>query len=337
MIFKKHRDKFMKKINYTMKIIAVLIIYSFAAEVNTQVSQQWLSSYNGPGNSGDQGSAVTIDASGNVYVTGSSSGSGTSNDYATIKYNSSGVQQWVARYNGPGNSNDAANSIAVDGSGNVYVTGYSTGSGTGLDYAAIKYHDGALPVEIVYFNSYVRSNNVVLSWGTSWELNNSGFEAERRVHNGNWQKIGFVQGYGTANEPKDYFFEDKKPGKGKYQYRLKQVDYNGGYEYHSLNKEIVIGNPAAFSVSRNYPNPSNPKSKIDFHIPVDGKVTIKVYDVTGREAAVLTDEFKPAYFYSVEFDGSNLSSGVYFYSIIVRQAGSSAGEFKAVKKMILVK
>jgi uncharacterized delta-60 repeat protein len=101
--------------------------------------QQWIQRYNGPGNGGDCAYAIAVDGSGNVYVTGGSDGSGTGGDYATIKYNSSGVQQWVARYNGPGNDWDEAYAIAVDGSGNVYVTGKSYGSGTYYDYTTIKY------------------------------------------------------------------------------------------------------------------------------------------------------------------------------------------------------
>src|SRR5574341_803946 len=99
----------------------------------------WVRRYNGPGNSPDSASALAVDNSGNVYVTGRSSGSGTDYDYATIKYAPNGDTLWVRRYNGPGNSYDDASALAVDNSGNVYVTGGSWGSGTYSDYATIKY------------------------------------------------------------------------------------------------------------------------------------------------------------------------------------------------------
>src|SRR6266542_1600939 len=104
----------------------------------------WVARYKGPGNARDTAWAVAVDASGNVYVTGASVGSGTGLDYATIKYNSSGIQQWVARYDGPRNGTDLAFSIAVDGSGNVYVTGFSTGPASGYDYATIKYNSSGI-------------------------------------------------------------------------------------------------------------------------------------------------------------------------------------------------
>jgi len=119
---------------------------------NSEGIQQWVAIYNGPGNGYDEAKSIVVDGSGNVYVTGLSEGSVTSYDYCTIKYNSSGVQQWVVRYNGPGNNDDRANSIAVDGSGNVYVTGRSCGSGTGPDYCTIKYNSSGAQQWVARYN-----------------------------------------------------------------------------------------------------------------------------------------------------------------------------------------
>ena len=126
---------------------SIKIIYSmfltllFLNQADSQVTQEWAARYNGPpGNNQDYGYSVAVDGSGNVYTTGNSIGSGTGSDYSTVKYNSAGIQQWVRRYNGPGNSEDLGYRIKVDVSGNVYVTGASTGSGTGHDYATIKYN-----------------------------------------------------------------------------------------------------------------------------------------------------------------------------------------------------
>ncbi|UCG92152.1 MAG: SBBP repeat-containing protein [candidate division WOR-3 bacterium] len=115
--------------------------------------EQWIARYNGPGNGCDEPCTIVVDDSGNVYVTGRSVGAGTGSDYTTIKYNSSGVEQWIARYNGPGNIGDGAGAIVVDDSGNVYVTGYSVGAGTGSDYATIKYNSSGVEQWVARYNS----------------------------------------------------------------------------------------------------------------------------------------------------------------------------------------
>jgi len=133
----------MKKYNLSVFIL-VIFCSLFPALLYSQVDTAWVRRYNGSGNDYDYALAIVVDGQRNVYVTGYSVGSGTSDDYATIKYNSAGVQQWVQRYNGPGNSDDNGVAIVVDGSGNVYVTGYSYGSGTSYDYATIKYNSAGV-------------------------------------------------------------------------------------------------------------------------------------------------------------------------------------------------
>jgi hypothetical protein len=114
---------------------------------------QWVSRYNGPGNSYDWPFDIAVDASGSVYVTGRSVGDGTGFDYVTVKWDSSGAEKWSGRYNGTGNLDDEAYSVAVDARGNAYTTGTSTGSGTGLDFATVKYDSLGNEVWAVRFNT----------------------------------------------------------------------------------------------------------------------------------------------------------------------------------------
>jgi uncharacterized delta-60 repeat protein len=167
-----------------MKIILILVLFSPISF--TQVTQQWVQRYDGPANSEEQASSIAIDSAGNVYVTGRSVGSGTGNDYATIKYNPTGVQQWVQRYNGPGNNTDAATSIAVDNSGNVYVTGFSVGSGTGNDYATIKYNSAGVEQWVQRYNGP----------GNSWD-DASSVAIDSA---GNVYVTGYSNGGGTGND-----------------------------------------------------------------------------------------------------------------------------------------
>lgn len=211
----------------------------------------------------------------------------------------------------------------------IIVNGTYTGGGTICS--------GPLPVTMLVFTSVVNMNNVTLSWQTAAELNNSGFDIEKKTdkEGENWARISFVQGSGTTNEPRSYNYEDKKLKTGSYKYRLKQIDYNGSSEYFDLEGSVYIKPPASFTVSQNYPNPSNPNSKIDYEIPVPCKVTIKVYNLIGQEVIALVNETKEAGYYTAEFDGAIHASGIYFYRIIVDD--NAGNTFTKTLKMILVK
>lgn len=198
----------------------------------------------------------------------------------------------------------------------------------------------ALPVTMESFDIAVNKRDAMVNWITASEINNKGFGVERRMKTdagySSWKEIGFINGSGTSNERHAYTLKDSKLNAGVYQYRLRQVDFNNNVEYFNptSNTDVTIGKPGEFDISQNYPNPSNPKSKIDFSMPFDGKVSIRVFDILGREVATLINEFKPADFYTVEFDGTNIASGTYFYRIV---AEGDNQKFTKTLKMILVK
>ena len=174
---------------------------------------------------------------------------------------------------------------------------------------------GALPIELSLFTSIVTESNVTLNWTTTTEVNNSGFEIERSVIGNDWMTISSVKGQGTTTSPQQYSYTDRGLSTGIYNYRLKQIDFNGNFEYFSLQNEVVIGTPTTFKLQQNYPNPFNPETKISYTIPVKGLVTLKVFDIMGKEVATLVNEQQTAGYYTVNFNASVLSSGVYFYRI----------------------
>lgn len=230
---------------------------------------------------------------------------------------------------------DAGSSIEIQSgadecANNIIINGTYTGSGT------ICF--GALPVTLISFESKVNKNDVKLIWVTDNEINNAGFDVERTTVTlsgvEGWQKVGYIQGKGNTTWQSIYLYEDKKLQSATYKYRIKQIDYNGSYEYYDLANDVLIGKPGVFSVGQNYPNPSNPKSKIDFELPVNGRVTITLYNMLGEEVTTIINEIKDAGYYSAEFDGSNLASGVYFYRIYSEGEGQ---KFTKTMKLILVK
>ena len=215
-----------------------------------------------------------------------------------------------------------------------------TFSGSGA--SALKYSDNIhsgidtpLPVALASFTGKIENKrDVTLNWKTSNEVNNAGFEIERKKSDDSWTKVGFIQGSGNSTTEKSYSYNDKKLNTGKYSYRLKQIDNNGNYEYYDLNTVMEVGVPTKYDISQNYPNPFNPVTKIDFDLPLDSRVSIVLYDITGREVKTLVNDQRTAGYYTVQMDGSALSSGTYFYRIMTK---SSAQDFVMTKKMMLVK
>lgn len=189
-----------------------------------------------------------------------------------------------------------------------------------------------LPVELSSFVSSVNKNNVQLNWGTITETNNKGFSIERsNASEISWNEIKFVNGAGSSSSPVNYSYEDKNLTTAKYKYRLKQIDYNGNYKYYDLQNEVEVGVPSKFELGQNYPNPFNPTTKINFALPLDSRVMLKVYDMTGRELSTLVNgELKTAGYYTVDFNGSGFASGLYIYRIQTDKESVS-------KKMVLVK
>lgn len=186
----------------------------------------------------------------------------------------------------------------------------------------------ALPVELVSFIANNINGNIVLNWQTATEINNYGFEIERSQNN-SWETIGFVQGHGNCNSPIDYSYSDKPTGHGTYKYRLKQIDTDGQFVYSPI-VEANIDIPLEFGVKQNFPNPFNPITTIQYSIPIPNMVSLKVFDVLGNEVANLVNEYKNFGSYEVNFDGSKLSSGTYFYRL---EAGTSS----ETKKLLLLK
>ncbi|MDP2303952.1 MAG: T9SS type A sorting domain-containing protein [Ignavibacteria bacterium] len=218
-----------------------------------------------------------------------------------------------------------------------------------------------LPVELTSFSALLINKEVKLNWQTATEINNYGFEIERSENRsqkseGNnteqvWETIGFVEGNGNSNSPKEYSFTDASAmlstsssssfGASKLIYRLKQIDTDGKYEYSNEIEVDFDGLPSQFSLEQNYPNPFNPSTKIKYVIPVvetghapSLRVALKIFDALGNEVATLVNEVKEPGFYEIDWNANGLSSGVYYYRLT---ASGGAGSFTQSKKLMLIK
>lgn len=200
--------------------------------------------------------------------------------------------------------------------------------------AIIEDTSAIIPVELTNFTSLVENGKIILMWETSSETNNWGFEIQRIVNTpqssvGNWESVGFVSGNGTTTEKQFYSFIDVPKQQGIYFYRIKQIDFDGSYEYSNII-EVNFEYQKSFALYQNYPNPFNPGTTIGYQIPVRSKVTIKIFDVLGKEVTTLVNELKQSGLHEVTFDAAELPSGLYLCRMF-------AGDKTYTRKMMLAK
>jgi hypothetical protein len=186
-----------------------------------------------------------------------------------------------------------------------------------------------IPVELTSFTASIVGGSIILNWNTATELNNQGFDIERSFDNQIFEKIGFVSGFGTTTDQQAYSYSINKSENRKNYFRLKQIDYDGTFEYSSTVEVDGIA-PGKFVLEQNFPNPFNPSTKINFALPNESNVKIIVYNLIGQKVAEIANSKFSAGNHSIDFNGSNLSSGIYLYKI-------EAGEFTSTKKMQLIK
>lgn len=262
-------------------------------------TQLWVKRYTDAGNNTSQyATGLTLDSVGNIYVSGNSL-NGSMQDIVTIKYTPSGSEQWINRYDGPGGGNDIVRNITNDSHGNVYVCGQSLSITGNMDYVTIKY------------------NSIGTEWTTLYE---TGY-ADESVYGlaVNQQGNVYVTGY-----------IDEGPRKGGRNIATVKYSQGGSMIKNTIGEDDNLESPLSFSLNQNYPNPFNPVTNISFSTLNPGLVKLKVYNELGREVSTLVNQNMDAGTHTVSFDGSVLSSGVYFYEL-------ESGGFTDIKKMILVK
>ncbi|MFZ4620352.1 MAG: T9SS type A sorting domain-containing protein [Bacteroidota bacterium] len=207
-----------------------------------------------------------------------------------------------------------------------------------------------LPVELSTFTVSQKENSAILKWSTATEVNNHGFEVERKLvsrlggqagfkvqgsgttaSNSAWTRIAFVEGNGNSNTVHEYSYADRSLSAGTYSFRLKQIDRDGMFSY-STEADVKVGSvPNVFALEQNYPNPFNPSTSIGFTLQESGYTSLRIYDALGREVVTLVNEdLQAGVYHQRTFDAVRLSSGIYFSKL-------QSGENVQIRKMMLLK
>jgi trimeric autotransporter adhesin len=223
-------------------------------------------------------------------------------------------------YEGTGFAYAPSNTSSIRRKSNAGTNIYGNGNGYDGEDNSLDFYvetnliaNPPLPVEMTSFTAVAQKMSAQLKWNTATEVNNYGFEIERRqIAESNWQKVGFVAGAGTSNSAHAYTYADNNLSAGKYAYRIKQIDNDGAFKF-SNSTEVEISMPKELKLFGNYPNPFNPSTKVQFTVPENGNVRLSVYNVLGQEVMTLFDGAAEAgNLYETTFNASRMATGLYF-------------------------
>lgn len=314
--------------------------FTLLLKYSSQGDYLWSRIYNA-GNGDCSFAKVGIDGNGYIFATGEG---GNYPDILTIKYNSSGVQQWVRRFRGPViNGSNGASSLAIDNLNNIYVTGVSQSNTSIEDFLTIKYNANGDSLWVRRYDNPTHQNDVANDieldssanvYVNGWSIDSTGFDITTIKYSTDGIQQWIMNYPGKNNFLERSIAIDKIDNV----YVIGDNTNNGTlFDFITVKYNQIIGVtpvsnevPRSYKLYQNYPNPFNPTTKIEYALPKSAKVVIKVYDILGRMVKELVNEQKDAGYYTVKFDGTSYASGVYFYRI-------NAGEFTSVKKMVLVK
>jgi len=289
--------------------------------------EQWVARYNGPGNGADKPIAIVVDEAANIFVTGVSDGIGTAGDYATIKYNSDGVEQWVVRYTGPGAGYDRANSLAVDQSGNVYVTGRVYVLNNTWDYATIKYDDTGDTQWVTLYNGPLtesedyaediavdESGNVYVTGHSQGYHTGNDYATIKYDDNGDTQWVQRYDGPGSDWDVANSIGLDQA---GNVYITGQSMGIGTGTDYATIKYSSVVETEPPQNIELNawdlfpvIPNPNFGAFTISYYIPEASEVTVGIYDLSGRLESIVSRGNQDSGLHQLQLFG--IPTGVYF-------------------------
>jgi hypothetical protein len=328
--------------------------YDFATiKYDARGNQVWEARYSGPGNYWDEATSLAVDGGGNVYVTGYCYDPATANDYVTIKYDPAGNLLWVASFDGSGNSVDEAYDLAVDGAGNVYVTGRSGGNETALDYATIKYDANGNQEWVARYNGSANwhdeanslaldaAGSVYVTGKSTWFGSATDYTTIKYSNSGEQQWVARYNGPGNGGDCANalavdavgnVFVTGESYGSGT-SWDYCTIKYSGGNLDNWMPVEAtVLGQPLPQEcrLEQNFPNPFNASTVLSYKLQAPSHVSLRVYDTAGRLVETLVDGWRSAGTHELTWEAGNLAAGIYF-------AKMHTGEYVGVQKLILMK